>query len=96
MSRPRYVAQALAAPGGWRDGPWLTDVEIKGAEERWTKRSYAPDASEADGEIRLQCGGCRYFAAFGADFGVCCNGVSRFDGLIVFEHGGCLNHSERK
>ena len=40
-----------------------------------------------------QCGGCRWFAAFDADYGVCCNNKSPNDGRVVFEHGGCIYHS---
>lgn len=40
-----------------------------------------------------QCGGCRWFAALDADYGVCCNEESPNDGRITFEHGGCIQHS---
>lgn len=40
-----------------------------------------------------QCGGCRWFAALDADYGICCNEESPNDGRITFEHGGCIQHS---
>lgn len=40
-----------------------------------------------------QCGGCRWFAAFDADYGLCfCEG-SPNEGKITFEHAGCIYHS---
>jgi len=40
-----------------------------------------------------QCGGCSWFAALDADYGICCNKESSNDGRITFEHGGCIQHS---
>lgn len=40
-----------------------------------------------------QCGGCRWFAATGLDFGICANPASVLDGAVTFEHGGCDRHS---
>jgi len=40
-----------------------------------------------------QCGGCQWFAALDAAYGVCCNKQSENDGRITFEHGGCIQHS---
>jgi len=40
-----------------------------------------------------QCGGCRWFAALDADYGICCNLESPNDGRVTFEHGGCIQHS---
>lgn len=40
-----------------------------------------------------QCGGCRFFAALDADYGICCNGESLNDGRVTLEHGGCIQHS---
>lgn len=86
-SRP--VAQSEATRGGWYYGKWLTAEEIAEAEKRWKDRSY----KTLDEYGEYQCGGCKHFAAFGADFGVCCNSQSERDGMIVFEHGGCKVHS---
>ncbi len=92
----KKVAQADAEPGGWYHGEWLTAAQIEAAEKRWARRSYREEAHEpAWGGIPYQCGGCRFFAAYGSDYGVCCNEKSPLDGMIVFEHGGCLEHSER-
>ncbi|MGW5851752.1 DUF3027 domain-containing protein [Streptomyces sp. NPDC055254] len=40
-----------------------------------------------------QCGACRFWiplaGRMGNDYGACANGVSRFDGIVRFEHDGC-------
>lgn len=86
MSR---LAQAEVERGGWYIGRWLTPSERKAAEHRWADRSYQHRADED-----YQCGGCRFFAALGMDYGICVNPASRLDGSITFEHGGCPQHSE--
>jgi hypothetical protein len=88
------LAQIQCEVGGWSTGPSPTIDEIKAAEKRWALRSYRKEASDKDGFIENQCGGCRFFAATGADFGICWNDRSSLDGCVVFEHGGCLRHSE--
>jgi hypothetical protein len=40
-----------------------------------------------------QCGGCDWFAAFDADYGLCFNPESPNEGRVTFEHGGCIQHS---
>lgn len=86
---PKTIAQAEASEGGWTDRKdWLTQDEADAAEKRWAMRSYLPRYDD-----NYQCGGCRFFAAFGADYGVCCNVASAMDGNITFEHGGCEQHS---
>ena len=40
-----------------------------------------------------QCGGCQWFAALDADYGLCFNQDSPNEGRITFEHGGCIYHS---
>jgi len=83
------LAQATVTRGGWYNArPWLSTLDLRAAEQRWIERSYAHRADED-----LQCGGCRYFAATGSDFGICTNGASLLDGQITFEHGGCNAHS---
>lgn len=86
------LAQIPCESGGWFCGKIPTEKELEAAETRWAERSYRKDVLE-NGSIEYQCGGCRFFAASGADFGVCWNVVSPMDGLVVFEHGGCLEHS---
>lgn len=85
------LAQIACEPGGWAANVAPTPEQIKAAEKRWAKRSYRhqPD----DPECVFQCGGCRYFAAAGADYGVCWNEKSPLDGCVTFEHGGCPDHS---
>jgi len=83
------LAQATVQRGGWyNDRPWLSADDLRAAEQRWIDRSYAHRADDG-----LQCGGCRFFAATGSDFGICANPVSMLDGRITFEHGGCDVHS---
>ena len=80
--------------GGWLGRRWMTTFEIAKAVKRWVARSYqvAPSESLTEGGS-YQCGGCRYFAAFDADYGLCCNPDSEQDGRVCFEHGGCIKHS---
>lgn len=88
------LAQAKCERGGWartRRAP--APIELGKAERRWARRSFRHGEQGPDGEY--QCGGCDFFAAFGADYGVCWNAESPMDGLIVFEHGGCREHSEK-
>lgn len=89
--KPTHVAQAEAEPGGWQYGPWLKQKHVDAAEKRWVKRSFRV---RGDNDW-YQCGGCRWFAAYGGDFGVCCCEESELDGCITFEHGGCRMHSVR-
>jgi len=86
--------------GGWYSGrKWMTAKFLKAAESRWVSNSYKtgeeqPDYDTKNQWIPHQCGGCRWFAAFDLDYGVCCNEVSPNDGHITFEHGGCIKHSD--
>lgn len=86
----RRLAQAPVTKGGWYYGKGLTDEERRAAEDRWAHRAYTPPGRDEE----YQCGGCRFFAATGADFGICANPASPLDGMISFEHGGCASHSE--
>lgn len=90
-NEPDTVAQASSGRGGWYHGKWLTKNEIAEAEQRWGIKSYESRTSD-----EYQCGGCKSFAAFGPDYGVCCNSLSSRDGHIMFEHGGCEQHSVLK
>lgn len=89
--KTRLLADAVVSRGGWYHGrSWLTAKDIKAAEKRWADRSYRR-APEED----YQCGGCKYFAALGSDYGICWCEDSSLDGAITFEHGGCNQHSAR-
>lgn len=81
--------------GGWCGRRWMTTDEIHKAIIRWVRASYKAGTKEAveDTDGAYQCGGCRYFAAFDADYGLCCNAKSPQDGRVCFEHGGCYQHS---
>lgn len=87
------LAQTECKPGGWALQSVPDKESIDKAEDRWINRSYIPEATDENGWIRNQCGGCKYFAALGSDFGICYNKKSQLDGCITFEHGGCLAHS---
>lgn len=94
---PRFtLAQIDCEAGGWAAEEPPDPALLRAAEKRWARRSYRPEAhSEEFGGIEYQCGGCRFFAATGSDYGVCFNERSPLDGCVCFEHGGCLGHSER-
>ena len=101
--REAHIAQMTVSEGGWYQGrSWLTKGGIEEAEDRWVKRCYETRADKTcpstvpreygDGET-LQCGGCKFSAMVGGDFGICWNEKSPLDGCIIFEHGGCKQHS---
>ena len=99
-ARPRTtqgfeLAQAQCEKGGWARGRKPTAAQIKAAERRWINRCYETQPSRGE-DFDPQCGGCSFFAALGADFGICWNEASPLDGCISFEHGGCSAHSERE
>ena len=85
----------IVSQGGWLIGKkWMTTDELWAARDRWAAASYAaamPQALTEGGAY--QCGGCRFFAALDADWGLCCNPASQMDGKVTFEHGGCVQHS---
>ena len=88
----------LLSEGGWAR-KWMTTKELRAARERWIAESYSHEGPAFHEALReyggvIQCGGCRFFAAFDADFGLCANPASWFDGRVTFEHGGCLKHSK--
>ena len=96
------LAQTEVSEGGWYNGrSWLTDKAIQEANQRWAMRSYDTRADKHIDEDILphyelgcfQCGGCKFAAMSGADFGICWNKDSPLDGCIIFEHGGCVKHS---
>lgn len=65
--------------------------------KRWA-RSLEPNRDTSDRSYREewyleQCGGCVHWVPLegplGADWGVCSNAASGFDGRVMFEHDGC-------
>jgi len=93
---PEWDTRVMLSQGGWSGKKWMTAKELNAALDRWASRSYAtgvPD-EKYPGWLPFQCGGCRFFGAFDGDYGLCCNPVSGNDGRVVFEHGGCPQHSE--
>ena len=84
----------LLSEGGWAQ-KWMTTKELRAARDRWLTASRVDPLKAAREEYGgvIQCGGCRWFGAFDADFGLCCNPASSFDGKVTFEHGGCEKHS---
>lgn len=88
------LAQVTCEPGGWAAEITPSPEEIEAAERRWVRRAYSLSLYTED-YIEHQCGGCRYFAATGSDFGICWNEKSPLDGQLSWEHAGCEYHSER-
>ena len=88
----------VVSEGGWfSDRKWMTAKELNAAQDRWVANCYKTGKQEPDVKedwIPHQCGGCRWFAAFDLDYGICCNKESPNDGRITFEHGGCTKHSD--
>lgn len=93
MSDEFELAQASCTVGGWARSRKPRKADLRAAERRWATRSYQ-HRSEDDPDHIYQCGGCSFFAALGADYGICWNEASPLDGCISFEHGGCPEHSE--
>ena len=89
------LAQARCTVGGWARNRKPKAAQIKAAERRWVDRSFKTRPVD-DEDWVYQCGGCTFFAALGADYGICWNEASPLDGSIAFEHGGCAEHSERE
>ena len=85
----------MLSEGGWCGKRWMTTKDLRAARDRWLTASCADPLKGAREEYGgvIQCGGCRWFGAFDADFGLCCNPASSFDGQVTFEHGGCIHHS---
>lgn len=76
--------------GGWNySRRWMTAEDRDAALSRWAMKAYEGRASDEH-----QCGGCQWFAAFDSDYGLCWNGRSARDGHVMFEHGGCDQHSD--
>ncbi len=80
------------------NGKWLSQKELHASEDRWVKRCYKTGEAQLDYKnwIAHQCEWCRWFAYFenDDDYGACCNESSPNDGCVVFEHGGCIKHSD--
>ena len=90
-----FDSRIFVTEGGWFIGRrWMSTRELEQALDRWVKRSLNMALPEAvtEGEA-YQCGGCRFFGAFDGDYGLCCNPGSPEDGRVVYEHGGCPEHS---
>lgn len=63
---------------------------------RWLERRNRKQESERYREEwwAEQCGHCKYFiplmGVLGADYGACTNPSAAFDGMVRFEHDGCV------
>lgn len=94
-----FEAHAIwLSEGGWCGRKWMTTKELVAALDRWVDHAYLAGGEKYAEEVaneggRLQCGGCRYFAAFDSNYGLCCNVKSNMDGRVTFEHAGCPQHS---
>lgn len=68
--------------------------------KRWLARRNRKQESERYREDwwAEQCGRCRYFVplvgALGTDYGACTNPSSAFDGMVRFEHDGCVEFTD--
>lgn len=88
-------AGIVFSEGGWYYGrTWITGDELRAAKRRWIEYLYATSPKDKGDWTEHQCGGCRFFGALDADWGVCLNGLSPRDGRLVFEHTGCSEHSD--
>ena len=92
--RESKLGGIVVSRGGWSNR-WVSTRELRAALKRWVKQSLecAPEDAEHPEYGPSQCGGCRYFAAWDGDYGLCCNPRSPQDGRFCFEHGGCPQHS---
>lgn len=87
--------------GGWYYGKkWMQRADAEAARRRWWLRGLAeaPKVPFGSGRnapewVEHQCGGCKFFAALDADWGICWNAESPQDGRLVFEHNGCAEHT---
>lgn len=73
----------------------LDDDHFKECHERWTKnrnRNLASDQMKNE-SLDSQCLCCAYYVPvvgkLSEDYGVCTNGRSSRDGMVMFEHDGC-------
>lgn len=95
--REGYLAGMTVSEGGWYgDRPWLTKALALRAEHRWYERDRAQAPKDDEDWVPHQCGGCKFFGALNADWGICWNETSPLDGHVVFEHVGCAAHSYLK
>jgi hypothetical protein len=75
---------------------------LAAAHERWlTRRNRKQEqAGYRDDWWAHQCGMCRFWIRLqpplGADFGVCTNEESEFDGRAQFEHDGCEHFEQAR
>ena len=76
----------------------LSDEHFTNCHMRWEKfRNRDLTKGEQPREwIETQCQSCAYYVPligkFSEDYGACTNGISPFDGRIMFEHDGCDEH----
>ncbi len=93
--RVAELAGEEVSEGGWYYGRcWLTGPKADAAEDRWLKVRHEASPTDKDDWVAHQCGGCRYFAALNADWGICWCEASPWDGHVMFEHVGCEQHSD--
>lgn len=96
-----YVCGEEISQGGWyetggRLANWMTKADLDAFRKRCWQRSDETGVRHKryPDYIVAQCGGCKWFGALNADWGFCMNAASPLDGRVVFEHGGCAEHSE--
>ena len=93
LGKVELFSDVFVSSGGWCDYA-LKAKDLRGHLDRWVDRSLAAAMPESEAGGPWQCGGCRWMLALDGDYGICANCESEFDGSIIFEHGGCGQHSE--
>jgi hypothetical protein len=90
------------------ESPWgspQSEEEMSQIHKRWAAgmrkehgRMTPPAEIEGEDWSLAQCGGCSYFipleGSIGMDWGACSCADSSHDREVVFEHFGCVRHSE--
>jgi len=89
------------------ESPWgrsQSEEEMRKIHDRWIKqvkiehgRATPPTNYYNEDWSLAQCGGCSYFipldGSIGMDWGACSNSASPHDREVLFEHFGCIRHS---
>lgn len=79
----------------------LDENHAEECHSRWIQRMkhdiVLADSKDTDICTEQQCGMCRFYiplrGALSADWGVCSNSLSPYDGTVMFEHDGCAEYS---
>lgn len=103
---PTYRFDNFAELNGWKlcgitsKSDKSNEIDLRVVHERWLqKRNRIQESSNyLDIWYAAQCGRCQFFVPLtgriGLDYGACCNLESAFDGIVRFEHDGCIAFTE--